>query len=75
MLNSRLPIGEMKNGTEEVWAEIVLFLFCRSVKAEGDGEEFLFVEYMEFVTFLDEMNEALKCVSAVSGFGFWEGVK
>lgn len=61
-LNRFVSIQGKENGRKQVCSgEMLLLLLC-SVSGESDGDELAFLRYMECVTPLDEVDEALKCV-------------
>lgn len=59
LLNSFAFIRKERDGKQEVCAEKLLMMFRWLRKEEGEGEEFALVRYMECVSPLDEMGEAL----------------
>lgn len=62
MLNGFVLLQGERNGRKELCVREVLLLFCCLVQGESGGDEFAFLQYVEFVAPLEELNEPFKCV-------------
>lgn len=70
LLSHLVLFGEESDGKEKMWVGEMLRLARFLKKREKEGEGLTFVEYMEFVLPSEEVDEALRFVSAVGEFAF-----